>query len=255
MLALFISDLRAILETNHRLNSVLDSFQNDLLSNLKSLIRFPEERTYSTIDIDVFPFSKEFRKAESGIRRLKDRSFSPNLDSSLDTLRTTYQNIAGVSLPASPIPTTPPPVRAYSRKKELYELEQKRILIDGRFEAMRKQHQWLDEEIKHLQTIRKMREETHEDADDIQASVADLKRNAKDLKQTLQDGMRWREHDDMSTVCDNLYSAAVDMCDGFVGAYQMRVHQRRENRMAQLRQEREALDLAQARQVRSAVFA
>ena len=254
MVSLFVSDLRTILDTDHTFTAVLESFRSDLLSNVKSIVRFPEERVLSSIDVDVFDFAKEFRKAESGIRQMKEKSYCSSLDSSLETVRNMLQNVSSVSSPTKPSEATPPKVRTFSRRKEVYELEQKRILIDGRFAAMSKQKQWLDEEIKHMRSLRKMREEAHEDGEEMGNSVAELKRNVREMRQTIMD-LRWKEHDDMSTVCDNLYSASVDMCDGFVGAYQMRVNQRRENRLAQMREEQQALDLAQARRVRSAVFA
>ena len=251
MVTQFSSDLRAIVETDHSFSLVLDSFKNDLLASVKTLVKLPEDRFYTTIDTDVYEFVKEMRKAEKAIQVLHAKQSPPSLGETIENMSDVHEHVSSQIDENTTSKFCYSESYGTSRRKEIQLLEQKRVLLDARVQAMKQQNQRLQEELKHIRSIERLRQESLEDYDEVVGSIKDLRRTIRSLKHGVHTNVRWTRNENLSPTCDALYSATLCTCNQFVDMYNMMLSERSAAKL----KEQELINMMMSRQIRTPVLA
>ena len=251
MVKQFSSDLRAIVETDHSFSLVVDSFKNDLLSSVKAIVKLPEDRFYATIDTDVYEFVKEMRKAEKAIQVLHAKKSPPSLEETIENMGDVHEHVSSQFDENTTSKVCYSESCGTTRRKEIQLLEQKRVLLGARVQAIKQQNQRLQEELKHMRSIERLRQESLEDYDEVVGSIKDLRRTIRSLKHGVHTNVRWTRNEDLGPTCEALYSATLSSCDQFVDMYNMMLSERSAARL----KEQELINMMMSRQIRTPVFA
>lgn len=212
----FTSDLRTILEDNHILNSSLDSFRKDLLANVKTIIKLPEEHVTTKLETDLYEFAKEIRQAEKLLNLMKAKPSPPLLDHAIENMNDIHTNVSRQFDDNTATEINFSQSSGLSRRREIHTLEQKRVLINARIQAIKKQNERLQEELRHIRNIQRMKREAFDDYEDLVDHIRDLRRTIRSVKHGIQNNVKWTRTGEMSEICDGLSSEAFNMCDCFV---------------------------------------